>query len=80
MSINEIRRQNRSRAERLEDEAAAATITDIRARRRCHYERSGMDPISLAVHLWAETGHVPGWDAGIDYSNDGNDFDGGWAA
>ncbi|WP_280256160.1 hypothetical protein [Nocardia wallacei] len=52
---------------------AIDAVVDIRARRRCHYERSGMDPVSLAAHLWAETGHVPGWDAGLD---DGGD----WAA
>jgi hypothetical protein len=77
MSVSEIRRYNRTRAERLQQEAALAEVTDIRSRRRCHYERSGLDPVSLAVHLWAETGEVPGWDAGIDYDGYG---DGDWAA
>ncbi|WP_040817358.1 hypothetical protein [Nocardia jiangxiensis] len=76
MSTNTFR--GRGRAARLEAEALDAVI-DIRTRRRAHYERSGLDPVSLAVHAWAETGHVPGWDEGIDYTDD-NDFDGGWAA
>ena len=76
MSVNKIRSSERARAARLEADAIDAVV-DIRSRRRCHYERSGMDPISLAVHAWAETGHVPGWDDGIDYDGYG---DGGWAA
>ncbi|MBF6171524.1 hypothetical protein [Nocardia blacklockiae] len=56
-----------------QEEDAIDAVIDIRSRRRCHYERSGFDPVSLAVHLWAETGHVPGWDEGLD---DGGD----WAA
>ncbi|MFI5777409.1 hypothetical protein [Nocardia sp. NPDC051570] len=72
MRTNNIRRVERANAARLEAEAVDAVV-DIRGRRRCHYERSGMDPVSLAVHLWAETGEVPGWDTGLD---DGGD----WAA
>ncbi|MBF6174290.1 hypothetical protein [Nocardia blacklockiae] len=56
-----------------QEEDAIDAVVDIRSRRRCHYERSGLDAVSLAVHLWAETGHVPGWDEGLD---DGGD----WAA
>ncbi|WP_280377298.1 hypothetical protein [Nocardia wallacei] len=53
---------------------AIDAVVDIRSRRRCHYERSGMDPVTVAAHLWAETGHVPGWDLSD------SDDDGGWAA
>lgn len=76
MNNNRICRMERERVARLEAEAIDAVI-DIRSRRRCHYERSGLDPVSLAVHAWAETGHVPGWDAGIDFDGYG---DGDWAA
>lgn len=50
-------------------------VIDMRSRRRCQFERSGMDPISIAVHLLAETGDSGEWDDGID-----GDDDGGWAA
>ncbi|MQY22453.1 hypothetical protein [Nocardia macrotermitis] len=77
MSANKTRAFEHVRAAKIEADAIDAVI-DIRSRRRCVYERSGMDPVSLAVHAWAETGHVPGWDNGIDYED--TDFDGGWAA
>ncbi len=79
MSTKDIRRYDRSRAQRSQDETAVDAVTDIRSRRRCHYERSGLDPVSLAVHLWAETGEVPGWDDGADQVDDMDDG-GGWAA
>ncbi|MQY19336.1 hypothetical protein [Nocardia macrotermitis] len=75
MSINDFQRPGH--AARLEAEALDAVV-DLRVRRRCHYERSGMDSMSLAVHLWADTGDVPGWADGID--SDSDDTDGGWAA
>ncbi|WP_280497517.1 hypothetical protein [Nocardia asiatica] len=47
-------------------------VIDLQARRRCQLERRGADPVSIAVHLLAETGSVPTWD---------DDHDGGdWAA
>jgi|GEM_PF-3731315 len=77
MSTNNIRGIDRNLAERLEAEAVDA-VTDIRSRRRCHYDRSGLDPVSLAVHLWADTGHVPGWNDNLDTEVD--DDGGDWAA
>ncbi|RDI48532.1 hypothetical protein [Nocardia mexicana] len=71
MSRNDIHDYHDA-ALRMEEDVIDAVV-DIRSRRRCHYERSGLDPITTAVHLWAETGEMPGWDAGLD---DG----GGWAA
>ncbi|MGY4103966.1 hypothetical protein ACW2Q0_31095 [Nocardia sp. R16R-3T] len=41
-------------------------VVDIRSRRRCHLERSGLDPVAVAVHLLVETGDAPGWDSMID--------------
>ncbi|MFQ6398958.1 hypothetical protein ACLMAJ_36670 [Nocardia sp. KC 131] len=38
----------------------------IRSVRRCHLERSGLDSVTVAVHLLVETGDAPGWDAAID--------------
>ncbi|AHH17267.1 hypothetical protein NONO_c24710 [Nocardia nova SH22a] len=76
MNSNKFRSARGGRAARLEAEELDAVV-DIRARRRCHYERSGMDSVTAAVHLWAETGHVPGWEDGIGSDDD----DGGdWAA
>ncbi|WP_280294947.1 hypothetical protein [Nocardia abscessus] len=49
-------------------------VIDLQARRRCHMERSGLDPAAIAAHLLVETGSVPLWDNGDDY--DGGD----WAA
>lgn len=65
-------RNNISRADREELDA----VVHLRSSRRCHYERRGFDPVSVAVRLLAETGDVPGWDSGLD------EFDGGedWAA
>ena len=77
MSTNEIRRYNRSRVQRSQDETTVDAVTDIRSRRRCHYERSGLDSVSLAVHLWAETGEVPGWNDGVDSETDDEE---GWVA
>ncbi|WP_063057653.1 hypothetical protein [Nocardia sienata] len=57
---------------------ATADVVDLAARRRCALERAGHDPISVAVHLLAETGHVPGWDF-TTYHDDGGDGS-GWAA
>ncbi|WP_280452221.1 hypothetical protein [Nocardia cyriacigeorgica] len=45
-------------------------VIDLRSVRRCQLERSGLDPVAVAVHLLAETGSAPGWDADLD----------GWAA
>ncbi|MFI5535299.1 hypothetical protein ACIA5H_02805 [Nocardia sp. NPDC051900] len=47
-------------------------VIDMQARRRCQLERRGADPVSIAVHLLAETGVVPLWDNGDDY--DGGDW------
>lgn len=55
-----------------------ADVVDLAARRRCALERAGHDPVSVAVHLLAETGHVPGWDF-TTYHDDGGDGS-GWAA
>ncbi|MFI2284531.1 hypothetical protein [Nocardia beijingensis] len=41
-------------------------VVHIRSRRRCQLERRGADPVAVALHLLAETGDVPGWDAGMD--------------
>ncbi|WP_328411937.1 hypothetical protein [Nocardia sp. NBC_00403] len=49
----------------------------IRSVRRCHLERSGLDSVTVAVHLLVETGEVPGWDNGLD---EDTDTDWGWAA
>jgi hypothetical protein len=52
-------------------------VIDLQARRRCHLERRGADPVSIAVHLLAETGSAPAWGSSDDY----DDYDGGdWAA
>lgn len=72
--MNANNNSRRSRKVRRLDSEDIDTVVDIRSRRRCHYQRSGMDPISLAVHVWAETGHVPDWDDGYDGGDDG------WAA
>ncbi|WP_416564414.1 hypothetical protein [Nocardia testacea] len=54
-----------------------ADVVDMTARRRCQLERAGHDEFSVAVHLLAETGSVPGWDFTIYH----DDYDGsGWAA
>lgn len=56
---------------------APADVIDLASRRRCALERAGHDPVSVAVHMLAETGSVPGW----DFTNDNDDIDGsGWAA
>lgn len=51
-------------------------VVDLGARRRCRAERAGLDPVSVAVHLWAETGSTPEWDYAA-YADDGGS---GWAA
>ncbi|MFI5783416.1 hypothetical protein [Nocardia sp. NPDC051570] len=77
MHDNDIQPFRSRLAQRLEDEAIDAVV-DLRARRRCHYNRAGLDPVTAAVQLWAETGHVPGWNDSVD---NGNFDDGeGWAA
>lgn len=50
-------------------------VIDLAARRRCQLEARGLDPITVAVHVLAETGTPMAWPAGDDY--DGDD---GWAA
>lgn len=60
--------------------APVADVIDLTARRRCQLERAGHDPITVAVHLLAETGEVPGWDFTIHHNNDGGDDGPGWAA
>lgn len=48
-------------------------VIDLQARRRCQLQARGLDPVSVAVHVFAETGSLPAW--GVD------DYDGGdWAA
>ncbi|MGW0182853.1 hypothetical protein [Nocardia sp. NPDC003345] len=55
----------------------SADVIDLAARRRCRAERAGHDPLSVAVQMFADTGHVPGW----DFTGDDSDPDGsGWAA
>jgi hypothetical protein len=71
MSYNNIRRSIESASDEYDEIDA---IVHIRSRLRCQFERSGMDPVSIAVHLLAETGELPGWDIGFD---DGGE---GWAA
>ncbi|MEV6136481.1 hypothetical protein AB0L63_10535 [Nocardia sp. NPDC051990] len=48
-------------------------VIDLHARRRCQLQARGLDPVTVAVHLLAETGAIPAW--GTD------DYDGGdWVA
>jgi hypothetical protein len=54
-------------------------VVHLRSARRCHLERRGLDSISVAVHLLAETGDAPGWDDAID-DDSAEDSDWGWAA
>ncbi|WP_218002435.1 hypothetical protein [Nocardia brevicatena] len=56
-------------------DTTTADVVDLTARRRCHLERSGLDPVSVAVHLYVETGSTPDWDYAA-YRDDGS----GWAA
>ncbi|WP_431956414.1 hypothetical protein [Nocardia lijiangensis] len=49
-------------------------VIDLMSRRRCQLEARGLDPLAIAVNLFAETGSVPAWNSGDDY--DGGD----WAA
>ncbi|WP_433622959.1 hypothetical protein [Nocardia sp. CA-120079] len=63
----------RNHVNRGNDRDELDAVVDIRSRRRCHLERSGLDPIGIAVRLLVETGDAPGWDCGVD-------DDGGWAA
>ncbi|MBF6334239.1 hypothetical protein [Nocardia transvalensis] len=69
-----IRRVHTSSTRHIDREDIDAVV-HIRSRRRCQFERAGMDPASIAVHLLAETGDVPGWDTGLD--DDGGED---WAA
>ncbi|MEV6274459.1 hypothetical protein [Nocardia sp. NPDC051832] len=42
-------------------------VVHLRSVGRCRYERRGFDPLSVALHLLADTGDLPGWDsAGLD--------------
>ncbi|MEV0340570.1 hypothetical protein AB0H49_16200 [Nocardia sp. NPDC050713] len=53
----------------------ADNVIDLQARRRCQLEARGLDPLAIAVNVFAETGSVPAWNSG------GDDYDGGdWAA
>lgn len=53
-----------------------ADVIDLAARRRCRAERSGHDPLAVAVQMFADTGRIlPGW----DFTGDDGDPD-GWAA
>jgi len=54
------------------------TVIDLAARRRCQLEARGLDPITVAVHVLAETGTVMAWPSSDSYSDD--DSDGGYAA
>ncbi|WP_416564019.1 hypothetical protein [Nocardia testacea] len=57
-----------------------ADVVDLAACRRCRAERAGHDPLTVAVHMFADTGQVPGWDF-TTYHDAGDDPDGsGWAA
>ncbi|MGY4102714.1 hypothetical protein ACW2Q0_24615 [Nocardia sp. R16R-3T] len=48
-------------------------VIDLHARRRCQLQARGLDAVSVAVHLLAETGTLPAWAS--------DDYDGGdWAA
>lgn len=55
--------------------SGVADVIDLASRRRCHAERAGADPIAVAVHMFTETGEVPGWDFTTD-PDDGS----GWVA
>jgi hypothetical protein len=48
-------------------------VIDMQARRRCQLQARGLDSVTVAVHVLAETGALPAW------STDDYD-DGGWAA
>ncbi|NQE87575.1 hypothetical protein [Nocardia terpenica] len=76
MYDNDIHPLRSRLAQRLEDEAIDAVV-DVRARRRCHYNRAGLDPVTAAVQLWAETGHAPGWNTNLDDALDDGEE---WAA
>ncbi|WP_040795708.1 hypothetical protein [Nocardia higoensis] len=56
-----------------------SNVIDLAARRRCQLEARGLDPITVAVHVLAETGTVMAWPAGNGYDEFG-DGDGGYAA
>ncbi|GAB2699731.1 hypothetical protein [Nocardia thraciensis] len=73
MNNNNIRRSRSGRRTNGDD---YASVVDLQARRRCQFERSGMDPLSVAVRVLAETGELPGWDVGHLDDDGGED----WAA
>ncbi|WP_280268694.1 hypothetical protein [Nocardia wallacei] len=73
MSSNNIRRVCSAGRTAPDD---CASVVDLQARRRCQFERSGMDPLSVAVHVLAETGEPPRWDVGHLDDDGGED----WAA
>ncbi|MFI7670824.1 hypothetical protein [Nocardia sp. NPDC049526] len=54
-------------------------VVHLRSVRRCHLERSGLDSVTVAVHLLAETGDLPGWDDALDIDCD-DESDWEWAA
>jgi hypothetical protein len=47
-----------------------ADVIDFQTRSRCRSEARGLDPLSVAVTMLAETGHAPAWN---DYGTDGWD-------
>ncbi|WP_433679978.1 hypothetical protein [Nocardia sp. CA-119907] len=53
-------------------------VVHLRSARRCHLERRGLDSVTVAVRLLAETGDAPGWDDAIDIDDDDPGW--GWAA
>ncbi|MGW0245377.1 hypothetical protein ACWDYH_01910 [Nocardia goodfellowii] len=57
----------------IDTHAGVADVIDLAARRRCHYERRGLDPVAKAVRVLADTGRTGYWD-------DSYDGDGDWAA
>lgn len=64
----------RNRRPALVLDAYDEDVIDLQAHRRCRLERRGLDPVSVAVHLLAETGSAPsGWDFDPDGGED-------WAA
>ncbi|MBF6242737.1 hypothetical protein IU471_03960 [Nocardia elegans] len=67
-------KRNRRPAALVPDAGYEEDVIDLQAHRRCRLERRGLDPVSIAVHLLAETGSAP---AGWDFDPDGGED---WAA
>ncbi len=70
-----MKRTNNTRTRVSSESGYVDNVIDLAARRRGHLERRGADPITVAVALCAETGHLPVWDIDTTDSDDG-----GWAA